>query len=247
VLRRLGIGLGILVCATAIVSVAAARQADTADMSINISSVPGTPAKVEGIPFSVGVGVGNAGPGASHFQIRVELPDGVRLVRGGDLECAGTSELVCFSDDAPAGYDADGSTSVVASAPGTYRFVARLTELSANDPNLQNNEAALTVSVGKRAQALVTRGLAVRPAKPVAGSRFTVSFSVFDQTAGKRVVPAAARCTASPGRARARVLSGRATCTVTTASTAKGKTVRGVITAIVGARALPKRFSVVLR
>ena len=168
-------------------------------------------------------------------------------MRGNDLQCAGTGELMCLSDDAPAGYDADGSTSLVASAPGTYRFVARLTELSASDPNPQNNEAALTVSVGKRAQVLVARGLTVRPAKPVAGSRFTVSFSVFNQTAGKSVAPAAARCTASPGRATARVLGGRATCTVTTASAAKGKTVRGVITAIVGAKALPKRFSVVLR
>jgi hypothetical protein len=246
-LRLFGVGMAFCACASTVVSGAAARSAATADMDISFITVD-FPAQLHaGTALTLRVGVGNAGPDASHYRVQVVLPAGVNLVSGGSLECAGTSELVCSGEDAPAGYNVDGSASVIAAAPGTYRFVARLTELSASDPNLLNNEVSLTVNMVERAHVLVARGLAVRPAKPVAGSRFTVSFRVLDQTAGRGIVPAAARCRASPGRARARVLGGRATCIVATPINAQGRIVRGVVTAIVGAQRLPKRFSVRLR
>ena len=69
-LRRSGIALGILICATAIVSVAAARQTATADMSISITSAPGTPAKVKGFRFRSWSASGM--PGRTHLTIRFD-------------------------------------------------------------------------------------------------------------------------------------------------------------------------------
>lgn len=226
---------------------AGARAAATADLDISFVTVGGPAQQKVGTPFSLQVGIGNSGPDASHFRVRILLPEGIRHVAGGRLDCTGTKDLTCAADDAPAGYNVDGTTTVVADAPGSYTFVARLTELTAIDPNLANNEAMLTVKVAAAPHVIAAVGLAVAPSKPRAGMRFTVSFRVLDKTAGRAVVPAAARCSVTLGHAQTRVVGGRATCVITTPRSARGRTVRGVVTAVVGNRRLAKRFSVRLR
>ncbi len=223
---------------------AGARAAATADLDISFAAAPGSAPRQVGTPFSLNVGIGNRGPDASHFRVRILLPEGIRLVAPGPLECEGTNDLTCFADDASVGYNADGFMSVVADAPGSYTFVARLTELTATDPNLANNEATLTEKVAGAPHVIAAVGLAVSPSKPRAGTRFTVSFRVLDRTAGRAVVPAAARCSVTLGRVQARVVGGRVTCAITTPSSASGRTVRGVLTAVVGNRRLSKRFSI---
>jgi hypothetical protein len=223
---------------------AGVRAAATADLDISFAAAPGSAPHQVGTPFSLNVGIGNSGPDASRFRVRILLPEGIRLAAPGPLECQGTNDLTCFADDAPAGYNADGFMSVVADAPGSYTFVARLTELTTTDPNLANNEATLTVKVAVAPHVIAAVGLAVAPSKPRAGTRFTVSFRVLDRTAGRAVVPAAARCSVTLGRAQARVVGGRVTCAITTPRSASGRTVRGVLTAVVGNRRLSKRFSI---
>jgi uncharacterized protein DUF11 len=247
--RRVILLLFLWGCATALVGGASAKRAATVDFDVNIGMIPlgDPPQRLAGVPFTLGVGVGNSGPDTSHYRFRLLLPGGARLVNGSGFGCTGTSDLSCQAEDAPAGYTSDGRVTVVADAPGSYTFVARVTELSATDSNLANNEASLTVNVVASARVLVAGGLAVKPGKPSAGSRFTVSFRVTDRASGRTVVPSAARCSASPGRARARVAGGLAICTVTTPAQARGKTVRGVLTAIVADRRLPKQFSIKLR
>jgi uncharacterized protein DUF11 len=226
---------------------AGARAAATADLDISLVAAPGSPPHQVGTPFSIGVGIGNSGPDASRFRVRILLPEGIRLVSPGALECTGTKDLTCFADEAPVGYNADGTTAVVADAPGSYTLVARLTELTTTDPNLANNEATLTVKVAAAPHVIAAVGLAVAPSKPRAGTRFMVSFRVLDRTAGRAVVPAAARCSVTLGRAQARVVGGRVTCAITTPRSASGRTVRGVVTAVAGNRRLAKRFSIRLR
>jgi hypothetical protein len=239
----------LFVCATVVIDGASAKRAATVDLEVSFITVGDPAQRTAKAPFSVRIGIGNNGPDTSHVRLRLLLPAGIRLVEGAPLGCTGTSDLSCEALDAPSGYNVDGRVTVVADAPGSYTFVARLVELSATDSNPANNEASLTVNVvqPQRARTLVATSVALKPAKPRAGSPFTVSLRVIDGTAGRGVVPAAARCSASPGRARARVLGGRATCTVTTSAQAAGKTVRGVLTAIVGERRLSKRFSIRLR
>lgn len=243
-----GIALLALGCAAVIVPGAAGEGA-VADLEVNFITVGDPPQRTAGAPFSLRVGIGNNGPGASRYRLLLSLPLGVQLHGApGTLECTPAArDLTCETGQAPPDYNSDGTATVIAAAPGSYTFVARLTELDASDPNLANNEASLTVSVVARARALVAGRLALRPSRPAAGSRFTVSFGVTDRTAGDSVTPTGARCTASPGRARARVADGRATCTVTTPARASGKTVKGTLTALIGGRSLSRGFSVRLR
>jgi hypothetical protein len=243
--------LAVLVCAMVLVNGASAKRAATADLEVSFITVGDPAQRTAGAPFSVRIGIGNNGPDSSHVRLRLLLPAGIRLVEGAPLGCTGTSDLSCEAVDAPSGYNVDGRVTVVADAPGSYTFVARLVELTATDSNPANNEASLTVKVVRGrtpvARTLVASSVALKPARPRAGSPFTVSLGITDGTSGRGVVPAGARCSASLGRARARVVSRRAACTVTTPARAAGKTLRGVLTAIVGDRRLSKRFSIRLR
>jgi hypothetical protein len=219
----------------------------TADFDVNFITLGDPPQRLAGTAFPLRIGVGNSGPDTSHYRLRLLLPAGARLVDAGDLGCTGTGDLSCQAEDAPAGYSSDGRVIVVAEAPGSYTFVARVTEMGATDATPANNEASLTVNVVAGARVLVAGALAVKPAKPRAGSSLTLSFRVTDPASGRAVVPSAARCSASPGRVRARVVGGRATCKVTTPVQARGKTVRGVLIAIIAGRRLSRSFSITLR
>lgn len=234
-------------CAAAVVSGASAKSGATSDFDVNFITLGDPSQRLAGVPFSLRIGVGNSGPDNSHYRLRLLLPAGVRLVNPGDLGCTGTSDLSCQAEDAPAGYTSDGRVTVSADAPGSYTFVARVTELTASDANPANNEASLTVTVAARAAVLAAGALAVKPTKPSAGSRFTVSFRVVDRTTAQAVAATAARCRANRGRTRASVVAGRATCTITTPPQARGQAVRGVLTAIIGDRRVSKSFSIRLR
>jgi hypothetical protein len=223
-----------------------ARANATADLGVNFITVELPAHQTVGRPFSLRVGIVNSGPDTSFFRVQLVLPDGVRTTGPGSLECTGTGVLNCAGDNAPPGYDANASVPVVADAPGSYTVTARLIELTAADPNPTNNEASLTLTV-VASQVLAASTPRIVPARPRAGATFNVSFGVQDKTSETFVTPSAARCTASPGRTKARVSNARAVCTVTTAASARGRTVRGVVTAVIGSRRFAKPFNVRLR
>lgn len=190
------------------------------------------------------VSVFNNGPDPSHFRINVVIPTGVRYVSG--LDCTGTRDLACVSEDAPVSQDLFGGVASFAAAErGSYTLLVRLTDLTVSDPDLTNNQASVIVNVVQHT--LAASGFTLVPARSRAGSSFVVSFRVLDKTVGQSVVPTAAKCISSLGTARSRVLNGRATCVVKTPSSARGKTVRGTLTAVVGGRSVSQRFSVRLR
>jgi len=200
-----------------------------------------------GTPFKLEINVGNSGPDASHFRVHILLPSGVRFVGGGGLECTGTTDLTCADDNANPGYDAGASATFVADAAGSYTVVARLTELTATDPNPVNNEASLTLNVVAAAPALVASRFSIKPARPVAGGRVVVSFRILDKTSGTYVKPSSAKCTANLGRHTARVAGIAATCTLRPPAAAHGKKLRGTLAARADGIRVAKRLSIHLR
>jgi hypothetical protein len=94
---------------------------------------------------------------------------------------------------------------------------------------------------------LVASTLRVVPISPRAGSAFTVSLEVVDTSISEIVHPTAAECLMPGARVRAYVSAGRATCTITTPRSARGQTLTGFITAVVGTDRVAKPFTVRLR
>lgn len=243
------VGAGIM-CAAALVPGASARPAATADLGI---SWIGTPTQVTAKePFMAQVTVGNSGPDPSHFRTHILLPSGVRLVSAGSLECTGVSDLTCADDNLDPGSEPESAATVVAAdTPGSYTLTAELTELTATDPNLANNQASLTINVVAAAANPVIRRFAITPSKPKAGAPMKVSFAVADAGTGQAVTPSAVRCAALAAGAkvpgRGSVVAGRATCTFHPPMSAIGKTLRGRISATAEGKRLTRSFAARVR
>ena len=253
-LWRLFALVGFGVCwAAGLGSATFARSAATADLYLSFITID-LPSQVNAkTPFTLELGVGNTGPDASHFRIRILLPSGIRAVGGGGLECTGTTDLACTDGSVDPGDDGTLGAPFVADAAGSYTLVARLTELTATDPNPANNQASITLNVVAATPtpptppALAASRLSIKPTRPMAGHPLTVSFRITDSTSGTSVKPSSVACTANLGTRRARIVSGAAACVLHPPATAHGKTLRGTLTAKAKGVRLSKRFSIHLR
>jgi hypothetical protein len=94
---------------------------------------------------------------------------------------------------------------------------------------------------------LVASTLRVVPLSPRAGSSFTVSLDVIDTSLNQTVQATGAQCILPGARVRSYVSRGRATCRITTPTSARGQTLTGFITAQVGTSSAMSSFSVRLR
>jgi hypothetical protein len=240
----------VLVFSSAVAEGMPARSgAGSADVDVSIALSPGTPSPVVGVPFAIIFGFGNGGPDATSARPLIDLPEGLRAVSENRLGCpTGTGTLDCGVRDLPAGDENDGVSGLVATQPGHYTIVARVTDLTATDPNPANNTASVTIDVGSAPLQLAVSGFAVSPAKPRAGAPLKASFAVINRVTGARVAPSAVRCAAVVGRVTARargsVVKGRAICTFFPPRSAKGKIVRGKITATAERKRVTKAFAV---
>jgi hypothetical protein len=240
--------VGIGVClAAGLGSETFARSAATADLDLSFITID-LPSQVKAkTPFTLEVAVGNKGPDASHFRVRILLPSGIRLVSGASAECTGTTDLTCADGTADPGFDGTARATFVADAAGSYTLVARLTELTATDPDPANNETSLTVNVVAASRALVPARFAITPAKPVAGRPVVVAFRIVDKTSGAYLKPSSASCSVNLGRRSARVVGNTATCTLHPPATAHGKILRGTLAANANGTRVARRFSIRLR
>jgi Domain of unknown function DUF11 len=256
--RGLGTGLIALVVTSTLAVTAAAGTmrtlvpAASAEVDVSIVKLPGTPAAVAGVPFSINVGMGNAGPDKASVRLLIELPEGLTATTGNGFGCpAGAGSLDCGVTEIPAGEQFDDESRLVATRPGSYTIVAKLTDLTAADASPANNTASTTVAVGAAGASPTVTRFAVSPAKPRAGARFTVSFAVVDKVAGAALVPRAVNCAAVVAGAkvpvRRSVTRGKATCTFLPPRIAKGKMLRGSIAATAAGKRLRKVFAVRLR
>lgn len=240
------VGVGIY-CAAGLGSATFARSAATADLDLSFITI-GLPSPLNAkTPFTLELAVGNKGPDSSHFRVRILLPSGIRLVGAGGLECTGTTDLTCADGNADPGFDGTASSTFVADAAGSYTVVARLTELTASDPNPANNEVSLTVNVVAVSRVLVPARFAIKPAKPVAGRPVVVTFRIVDKTSGAYVKPSSASCSVNLGPRTARVVGNAATCSLHPPTTAHGKTLRGTLAANANGTRVARRFSIRLR
>jgi uncharacterized protein DUF11 len=255
--RILLLGIALVATSTLAVSAAAGTMrtfvpAASAEVDVSIAKLPGTPAAVAGVSFSINVGIGNAGPDNASVRLLIELPEGLTAVTGNQLGCpAGTGTLDCGVTEIPVGEQFDDESRLVATRPGSYTIVAKLTDLTAADASPGDNTASTTVLVGAATASPTVTRFAISPTKPRAGARFTVSFAVVDKLARAALVPTAVSCAAVVAGARipARrsVTRGKATCTFLPPRNAKGKMLRGSIAATAAGKRLMKVFAIRLR
>jgi hypothetical protein len=253
-MRRLLLLVGIgTCCVAALGSASRAAPAATADLDIEFITAGLPSTFVANTPFNLQLSVGNRGPDPTHYRVHILLPTGLHLSGPGTLKCTGTTDLTCADDTAPLGYAKDVSALFVADAVGSYTLTAQLTELTATDPNLANNQASFTLNIVAATPtpptppALVASRLSIKPTRPVAGHPLTVSFRITDSTSGTSVKPSSVACTANLGTRTARIVSGAAACVLHSPATAHGKTLRGTLTAKAKGVRLSKRFSIHLR
>lgn len=257
-MRHLAVACAAVVATAPMLAVSAAgalpSRTDTtsasADIDVSVRIVPGPP-PVGGIPFSVDIGIGNAGPNSASSRLLVDLPEGLIATSPNPIGCpAGQGTLDCGRQDLGAGEDSDQFSRVRAGQPGTYTVVVRATELTATDPNPANNTASLTIVV--RSPVPAVRAFAISPARPRAGARVRASFAIVESVTGKTLVPSAVRCTRSAAGAKVRGrgsvrFGGRATCTFSPPKSAKGSTLRGRISAAAAGKRLTRAFAIRLR
>ena len=235
VTRRLPL---LVFAALGVAGAASARTAATADLSIKWFGVnPLRP--LAGSIFTLAASTVNAGPDASHARINIDMPAGVRKVAS-ELACTQDGQtLHCDEFDAPVGDDGSGRASFVADTPGSYTFVVYLDHLSVTDPNLADNRDSITVTVPERP--IGAGSLSIRPASPQAGKPFVASFPLTGAAVDS------VRCTTSIGKAAPRQSPQRASCAVNTPRSARGRVLRGSVTAIVGTHTFVRRYTVRLR
>jgi hypothetical protein len=95
---------------------------------------------------------------------------------------------------------------------------------------------------------LVASSLRIQPFSPRAGEPFTVSLDVFDASTDELVRATGAQCVLGGAAVRAFVSgAGRATCKITVPRVARGQTLTGFITALVGTDRVMKAFTVRIR
>jgi hypothetical protein len=260
--------LAVAVTAAVIASPSAAAPAD-ADFQVDIGiamtfgqgpfpAIPnGGTATVYDLNFLAGVRVTLIPAQPESSTLRVELADG--LSWGADkpattANCTGTAttaecNTMPFRSDPAGDTEEHFGWNVVAAKLGRYTVKAAITGGSTPDPNLSNNSASVTVVVAKFSVgggATTASKAKVSPAHPTAGS--LVSATVRIIAAGPPVRPRALRCTGNLGRAKLsgtpRARSGTATCLYRPPHSAKGKTLRGVVSFTVGSTKFARRFSV---
>ena len=244
--------LSVSASATASRTISARSDAGSADVDVSIKLLPDNPAPVAGVPFGVDIGIGNSGPDSTSTHLLVDLPGGLTATVANRLGCpTGTGTLDCGLLDLAVEDSFDGESRLLAAQPGSYTIVVRTSDLRATDPNLANNSASLTVTVGAVSLNPVIRSFAIAPRKPKAGIAVKVSFAVADAVTGGALPPAGVRCSAVaaalkvPGRGK--VAAGRATCTFHPPRNATGKTLRGNISATAEGKRLKRSFAVRLR
>jgi len=231
--------VGSLACAATVRSADQPADAYTGLFDV----VPSKP--VAGRSFSLRVVLGNAGPGSTHADIAITVPDGIEVISRSN--CTGERELSCPGADLDPNADLSEVLAFAAARPGNYRFMSRLTNLSSPDPNDSNNVATLIVIVADR---FTISRATLSPAVPRAGTTFRASVRVTG-IAGAAAPVGGASCRAAvagrPVPARAAIAEGRVVCSVRTPATARGKVLRGTIGVRVGAGRLTRPFGVRLR
>ena len=246
-----------LIVATAALSVSTAAggtvvtSAATATADFDVTSVGFGPPPLAGIPFEVEIRILNGGPDAASARLLVDLPIGVTAITPmNGIGCpAGDGTLDCGPQDLAPSFGHFDFGSFRADEAGSYTISVRVTELTATDPHLSDNTASLTIVV--KAPTPTVRGFVISPVRPRAGVPVKASFAIVDQATKRRLVPSAVGCAARAGSTRVRgrgsVQRARATCTFFPPLSAKGKTLRGTITANVAGKRLAKVFAVPLR
>jgi len=137
------------------VSGAAAASVTTAaasDVDVSIALLPGAAQPVAGTPFSLNVGMGNAGPDTASARLVVQLPPGLESTLANRLGCpTGTGTLDCGPQQLAAGESTDDVLKVVAAKPGTYAIVVHGIDVTPSDSNAANNTASYTAVVSTAA------------------------------------------------------------------------------------------------
>src|SRR5262245_61271199 len=230
---------------------APATTAAASDIDVSIALPPGRTA-VAGVPFSLNVGMGNAGPDSASARLIVELPPGLESTLANRIGCpTGTGTLDCGRQELAAGESTDDVLKAIAAKPGTYTVVVRGIDVIPSDSNAPNNTASYKAVVSAAAVTPTVRAFRVSPAKPSAGSVVTASFAVVDSATKRPIVPSGTSCVAVAGGTKLRsvgsVSRGRATCRVFTPISAKGKVLHGSVGATASGKRLRKTFTVLLR
>ena len=160
--RRTNALLGaVALVALVTVSGAAAGSVTTAaasDVDVSITLLPGAAKPVAGTPFSLNVGMGNAGPDTASARLVVQLPPGLESTLANRLGCpTGTGTLDCGPQQLAAGESTDDILKVVAAKPGTYAIVVHGIDVTPSDSNAANNTASYTAAVSAAAALLTVK------------------------------------------------------------------------------------------
>ena len=119
---------------------------------MSITLLPGAAKPVTGTPFSLNVGMGNAGPDTASARLVVQLPPGLESTLANRLGCpTGTGTLDCGPQQLAAGESTDDVLKVVAAKPGTYAIVVHGIDVTPSDSNAANNTASYTAVVSTAA------------------------------------------------------------------------------------------------
>lgn len=145
----------VVLIALVTVSGAAAASVTTAaasDIDVSIALLPGAAKPVAGAPFSLNVGMGNAGPDTASARLVVQLPPGLESTLANRLGCpTGTGTLDCGPQQLAAGESTDDVLKVVAAKPGTYAIVVQVIDVTPSDSDAANNAASYTAVVSTAA------------------------------------------------------------------------------------------------
>lgn len=207
-------------------------------------------------PFKLEFAMGAAGGVIQRVSMSASLPAGLSWGTDGpdsDEGCQGTAPAVCTQELAVGGAGTVGGGwlwDVVADRPGQYEVTASITPTEP-DPNPSNNSHTLRFEVVAPASTppaiarTVASAVKLAPPRPKAGSVVTATVRVSRD--GVAVQPTRVSCTASIGTAKVkgttRAASGTAACSYRTASSAKGRTLKGSVAFTAGGQRFARRFS----
>jgi hypothetical protein len=147
------VGAAALIALVTVSGAAAASVATAAasDVDVSIALLPGAAKPVANTPFSLHIGMGNAGPDTAGARLVVQLPPGLQATLANRLGCpAGTGTLDCGPHQLAAGESTDDVLRVVA-WPGTYAVVVHGIDVTPSDSNAANNTASYTAVVSTAA------------------------------------------------------------------------------------------------
>jgi hypothetical protein len=216
----------------------------------------GGTATVGSLGFKAGANVETIGPDSTdNVRIHFELPAGLHW--GTDLpdpteNCSSTASAAecrpgfILDPQNPGTRAAGWIWDVVADAPGSYQLKAEVLSSSADDPDLSDNSAIVTVVVTR---AITASTAGISPARPRAGA--VVVARVFVRAGDEPITPTRVACSGSASGRKvagaATAMAGSAKCTFLTPRAARGKTLRGTVAFTAGDTRLNRRFAVKLR